>query len=160
MSRRTVQSAIGKLLTDEAFRRRFEELAGDCLAGLGVCGVDPGKMEIASPLKTDSRVWTRMAQLIDQRLQQLIDQRLQKTSVTSQREAHGAHKQLTERQQQVLRGVFDGLTNKEIAAHLSISESAVKATLQQLFRKMRVRTRAQLVRIVIEGAPGASQGPH
>jgi DNA-binding NarL/FixJ family response regulator len=160
MSRRTVPSVIGKLLTDEAFRRGFEELVGDCFAGLGVCGVDPRKMEIAVLLKTDSHVWSRMAQLIDQRLQQLIDQRLHKVSVTSKREAQSVHKQLTERQQQVLCNVFDGLTNKEIATHLSVSESAVKATVQQLFHKMHVRTRAQLVRIVIEGAPSASQGRH
>jgi DNA-binding NarL/FixJ family response regulator len=61
---------------------------------------------------------------------------------------------MTERQQRVLRGVFEGLTNKEIAGHLGVSESAVKATLQQLFRKTRVRTRAQLVRIVLESSLG------
>ena len=59
---------------------------------------------------------------------------------------------LTEREQQVLRGIFEGLTNKEIAGQVGASESAVKATLQQLFQKMRVRTRGQLVRIALEGA--------
>jgi DNA-binding NarL/FixJ family response regulator len=75
--------------------------------------------------------------------------------VTFQRETQGIHDQLTERQQRVLRGVFEGLTNKEIAVHLGVSESAVKATLQQLFRKTSVRTRAQLVRIVMESSLGA-----
>jgi hypothetical protein len=42
-----------------------------------------------------------------------------------------------------------------MAMTIGVSESAVKATLQLLFRKMRVRTRAQLVRVVIEGSPGA-----
>ena len=74
--------------------------------------------------------------------------------MTSQREAQSIHHQLTTRQERVLRRVFDGLTNKEIAAHIGVSESAVKATLQQLFRKTCVRTRVQLVRIVIEGALG------
>jgi DNA-binding NarL/FixJ family response regulator len=74
--------------------------------------------------------------------------------VTFQRETQGIHDQLTERQQRVLRGVFEGLTNKEIAFHIGVSESAVKATLQQLFRKTGVRTRAQLVRIVMESSLG------
>jgi two-component system, NarL family, nitrate/nitrite response regulator NarL len=57
---------------------------------------------------------------------------------------------LTKREQDVLKGVFEGLTNKEIAAHLDISESYVKAVLQQLFAKTGVRTRSQLVRVAIE----------
>lgn len=54
------------------------------------------------------------------------------------------------REQAVLRGVFEGLTNKEIGAQLLISEGSVKAVLQQLFDKTGVRTRAQLVRIALE----------
>jgi DNA-binding NarL/FixJ family response regulator len=57
---------------------------------------------------------------------------------------------LTQREQAVLKGVFEGLTNKEIGARLSISESSVKAVLQQLFEKTGVRTRSQLVRIALE----------
>lgn len=57
---------------------------------------------------------------------------------------------LTQREQSVLKGVFEGLTNKEIGARLAISESSVKAVLQQLFEKTGVRTRSQLVRIALE----------
>ena len=56
----------------------------------------------------------------------------------------------TKREQQVLSCVFEGLANKEIAARIGVSESSVKATLQQLFSKTGVRTRSQLVRIVLE----------
>jgi DNA-binding NarL/FixJ family response regulator len=56
----------------------------------------------------------------------------------------------TEREQQVISCVFEGLANKEIAARIGVSESSVKATLQQLFSKTGVRTRSQLVRIVLE----------
>jgi two-component system, NarL family, nitrate/nitrite response regulator NarL len=59
-------------------------------------------------------------------------------------------KSFTEWEQQVLSCVFEGLTNKEIAARIGVSESSVKATLQQLFSKTGVRTRSQLVRIVLE----------
>jgi DNA-binding NarL/FixJ family response regulator len=61
----------------------------------------------------------------------------------------------TERESQVLLGVFEGLTNKEISARLGISESSVKAALQQLFQKTGVRTRSQLVRIALEEHPWA-----
>lgn len=64
---------------------------------------------------------------------------------------------LTEREQQVLQGIFEGLSNKEIAAQLGVSESAVKATLQQLFQKTHVRTRSQLVRIALESSLGTRQ---
>jgi two-component system, NarL family, nitrate/nitrite response regulator NarL len=57
---------------------------------------------------------------------------------------------LTQREQQVLRSVFEGLTNKEIAYRIGASKSSVKATLQNLFDKTGVRTRGQLVRIAIE----------
>ena len=56
----------------------------------------------------------------------------------------------TERERQVLSFVFEGLANKEIAVRIGVSESAIKATLQQLFSKTGVRTRSQLVRSVLE----------
>jgi len=43
-----------------------------------------------------------------------------------------------------------GLANKEIAAHMDVSESVVKNTLQQLFARTGVRTRSQLVRVALE----------
>jgi DNA-binding NarL/FixJ family response regulator len=62
----------------------------------------------------------------------------------------GSVRSLTERQRQVLRSILDGLTNKEIAARVQASETAVKATIQELFHKAGVRTRSQLVRVAIE----------
>jgi DNA-binding NarL/FixJ family response regulator len=59
---------------------------------------------------------------------------------------------LTKREEQVFQGVFEGLTNKEIAGRLDVPETTVKAVVQQLFRKTGVRTRGQLVRIALEGS--------
>jgi two-component system, NarL family, nitrate/nitrite response regulator NarL len=56
----------------------------------------------------------------------------------------------TDRERQVLTGVFEGLANKEIAGRIGVSESSVKATLQQLFTKTGVRSRSQLVRVALE----------
>jgi two-component system nitrate/nitrite response regulator NarL len=57
---------------------------------------------------------------------------------------------LTERERRVLSHIFQGLTNKEIAERLGASEGAIKASIQQLFSKLRVRTRGQLVRVALE----------
>jgi len=57
---------------------------------------------------------------------------------------------LNNRESDVLRFLVQGLTNKEIASRLGVSESVVKNTLQQLFSKTSVRTRSQLVRIALE----------
>jgi two-component system nitrate/nitrite response regulator NarL len=60
------------------------------------------------------------------------------------------HIALNSREIEVLRCVVQGLSNKEIAAQMDISESAVKNTLQQLFATTGVRTRSQLVRVALE----------
>ncbi len=57
---------------------------------------------------------------------------------------------LTDREMDVLRSLVQGLANKEIASRLEVSESTIKNTLQQLFAKTNVRTRAQLVRVALE----------
>lgn len=57
---------------------------------------------------------------------------------------------LTSRERDVLRGVFAGRTNKEIAFDLGVSEPQVKAVLRQLFDKTGARSRSQLVRIALE----------
>lgn len=58
---------------------------------------------------------------------------------------------LSDREQSVLQGVIDGLSNRKIGARMGVSESRIKATLQRLFKKASVRTRTQLVRIALEG---------
>jgi PAS domain S-box-containing protein len=63
---------------------------------------------------------------------------------------HQERTTLNNRESDVLRLVVQGLANKEIASRLSLSESVVKNTLQQLFAKTEVRTRSQLVRVALE----------
>jgi two-component system nitrate/nitrite response regulator NarL len=79
--------------------------------------------------------------------QDLLDQAVQKMAGES---SHPGPKELTPRERQVISFVLDGLTNKEIADRLEVSETAVKGTLQQLFKKAGVRTRSQLVRVALE----------
>ncbi len=60
------------------------------------------------------------------------------------------HPKLTERDKVVLRFIFQGLTNREVSIRLQISESGAKSALRQLFDKLGVRTRAQLVKVALE----------
>jgi len=57
---------------------------------------------------------------------------------------------LNPRELDVMKLLVQGLANKEIAARMGISESAVKNTLQHLFAKNDVHTRSQLVRVAME----------
>lgn len=63
---------------------------------------------------------------------------------------HEDSRALSPRERAVLKALLEGLTNKEIAASLKISETGVKWAIQQLFDKLGVRTRSQLVRIAVE----------
>ena len=56
----------------------------------------------------------------------------------------------TQQEDQVLRGVFEGFRNKEIAAKIGVSEASVKARLKHLFLKTGARTRSQLVLIALQ----------
>jgi len=57
---------------------------------------------------------------------------------------------LNPRETEVFRLLVEGMTNKEIAVRLDVTESIVKNTLQQLFAKCNVRSRSQLVRYGLE----------
>ena len=59
-------------------------------------------------------------------------------------------RELGGRDKEILRYIFQGLTNKEIGANLGISEAAVKAAMRLLFDRLGARTRAQLVKIALE----------
>jgi two-component system, NarL family, nitrate/nitrite response regulator NarL len=68
---------------------------------------------------------------------------------------------LSDREQSVLQGVIDGLSNRNIGVRIGVSESRIKATLQRLFKKASVRTRTQLVRIALESTkPSNSHAKH
>jgi two-component system, NarL family, nitrate/nitrite response regulator NarL len=66
------------------------------------------------------------------------------------RASSGMHPKFTERDRVVVQHVLQGLTNRDIAEQLGISEAAVKASLRQLFEKLGVHTRAQLVKVALE----------
>ena len=58
---------------------------------------------------------------------------------------------LTAAEARVARAAASGLSNKEIAAALFLSPKTVEFHLGRIFRKLGVRTRVELVRVVLEG---------
>ena len=111
--------------------------------GLGVCGIflkhsSPELLIEAIHKVMGGETW------IDQRCVQGLVKAVESEGRQARRN------QLSERERDVLKGVFAGLSNKEIGAQLSISEASVKSALQQLFVKTGVRTRGQLVRVALE----------
>jgi DNA-binding CsgD family transcriptional regulator len=143
-----VQLVIGKLVTDDVFRQGFELRAHESLAQLCEQGIELTEAEVTAFLEMDPGVWAGMAKHIDVRLRPAWP------AGGTRMAPAPTNRALTERERQVLRGVFDGHTNRQIGIEIGVSESAVKATLQQLFRKTQVRTRAQLVRAVVDGSLG------
>lgn len=58
--------------------------------------------------------------------------------------------ELSDREKRILRSILEGLTNKEIGVRLDTTEGSVKSALRQLFEKLGVHTRAQLVKVALE----------
>jgi len=111
--------------------------------GLGVCGIflkhSPPEMLIEAIHKVMAgETW------MDPRCIQGLVKAVESEGLQARRN------QLSERERDVLKGVFAGSSNKEIAAGLKISEASVKSALQQLFIKTGVRTRTQLVRVALD----------
>jgi len=61
---------------------------------------------------------------------------------------------LTERESELLALLPTGMTNRELAAHLFISENTVKTQLRSLFTKLDVRNRVQAVTVARTGFLG------
>lgn len=57
---------------------------------------------------------------------------------------------LTEREQQVLRGLVDGLSYKQVAAHLGVSLDTVRSHVRGMYGKLQVHGAAEAVRRAIE----------
>jgi LuxR family transcriptional regulator of csgAB operon len=81
------------------------------------------------------KLLTRLLENLRQRIDEL------QGSLSAMREA------LSDREQEVVLWAMQGMTNKEIAAQLGISAKTVKTHLQNVFRKLKVSRRVQLLRV-------------
>jgi hypothetical protein len=75
MSQKTVQLIVGRLLTDEAYRRRFLQDPLEALTEWSNQGFELTAGEIAALVRTDRSLWREAAARIDPRLQRLVSNR-------------------------------------------------------------------------------------
>jgi hypothetical protein len=69
MSQRSVERVIGRLVTDEAFRRKFAERPEGTLRETVDCGLELTACELQALAALDTRVLEQFAEAIDPRLQ-------------------------------------------------------------------------------------------
>ena len=68
MTQRTIEMLIGRLITDEQFRRDFLRDPETTLLALSDRGLDLNRTEIAALVDTDRSVWVQTAGFVDPRL--------------------------------------------------------------------------------------------
>jgi len=76
---------------------------------------------------------------------------LRATGETARKRDPSTLDQLTQQELQVVRAVSQGATNREAAAQLFISPRTVDHHLRSVFRKLGIRSRAELVRLALAG---------
>lgn len=77
----------------------------------------------------------------------------QQTAIVSQ---SATHDPLTVREQEILKVLLDGKSNRQNAAELFISENTVKTHIRNIYLKYNVRSRAELISTVLKDQVEAS----
>jgi DNA-binding NarL/FixJ family response regulator len=132
----------GKILVVTA---GLSEIEGAELMRRGVAGIFMKHSSAAALSQGIRQVMSGRVWLEQKYLRTIFD-----TTPVEKHTGQAENQRLTERERRILTSILEGLTNKQIADRLDISESSVKAALQQLFDKAGVRTRGQLVRVALE----------
>ncbi len=151
-------TALISALRAAGYRGRFLILAGrtDAEAAalalkLGASGIflkceTPDRLVQAIRFLASGGVWVDPATL------QLLAQRC--VNQTARPAGPSSDDLMEGREQKVLAGILEGLTNKKIGDSMGLSEGTVKNILQGLFSRTGVRKRSQLVRLALEGSLG------
>src|SRR5215210_2612324 len=84
----------------------------------------------------------------------MLTQRSQHAVMTDELRWPGRDVNLTERESELLALLPTGMTNRELGAHLYISENTIKTQLKGLFSKLEIRNRAQAVALAGDGVLG------
>jgi DNA-binding CsgD family transcriptional regulator len=112
--------------------------------------------------RADARVQLRAAQEAFERLGAAhwaarARTELRATGETARRRDPSTLDRLTKQELQVVRHIAEGATNREAAAQLFVSPRTVDHHLRSVFRKLAIRSRAELVRLALAG--GLDAGP-
>jgi two-component system nitrate/nitrite response regulator NarL len=90
-------------------------------------------------------------------LRQVLDPTLFRPAAASDGSGPAAAGELTARDEEVLRALLDGLSNKQIGERLWLTEQTVKARLTSLYRKLGVSSRTEAVAVAYgRGFKGSS----
>lgn len=71
MSQRSVERVVGRLVTDEAFRRRFSDDPNAALGEMAASGLELTAIELRALAALDARLLARLAAALDPRLQKI-----------------------------------------------------------------------------------------
>ncbi len=143
------------------YRGRFLTLAGRTDAEAAAAALELGASGIFLKCETPDRLVQAIRFLasggmwVDPAILQVLAHRC--VNQAARLADHASADGTEAREQKVLAGILDGLTNKKIGDSMGLSEGTVKNILQGLFSKTGVRKRSQLVRLALEGALGATK---
>ena len=138
------------------YRGRFLTLAGRTDAEAAALALKLGASGIFLKCETPDRLVQAIRFLasggmwVDPATLQLLAHRC--VNPTAPPPGHAPDELVEEREQKVLTGILEGLTNKKIGDSMGLSEGTVKNILQGLFSRTGVRKRSQLVRLALEGS--------
>lgn len=82
-------------------------------------------------------------------VRQMVDALSGNNSIAAINASRGLHG-LTQREIEVLAGIVQGLSDKEIASKLFLSESTVKTHLRAIYHRLKLRNRAQAAAFAVE----------
>lgn len=122
------------VLIDTALKKEqlISALAVFKLAGIIAVETDKNLFIKALRVINDGQVW------IDNKL---LKNFINNLNLNNNKNSNG----LSEQEKKITKLVCEGLSNKEIAVNLSISEQTVKSHLNRIFKKLNVNNRTQLV---------------
>ncbi|MBB2891723.1 response regulator [Flexivirga oryzae] len=116
---------------------------------------DAGRAEIAAAIRT---VAGGQAVLDPKVQEQLVRAAMQRSAAPAPAAPAAAPAGLTPRESEVLTLIASGLTNREIARRLVVSEGTVKTHINNLFAKAGVRDRAAAVTFAFQHGLGPTDG--
>jgi len=117
---------------------------------LGICGYllkDASAVEIVAAVRAAVRGEATCPPSLCMTLIQHLSKKKQERLETSDPQ-NGDRKALTPRQLQLIRLVANGLTNKEIAANLNLSQFTVKNHIRRVMRQMEAASRHDAVNLI------------
>jgi two-component system, NarL family, response regulator LiaR len=84
----------------------------------------------------------------------MLTRRSQRAGMPAELRWPGREARFTERESELLALLPTGMTNRELAAHLHLSENTIKSQLRSLFSKLEVRNRVQAASVARAGVLG------